>query len=209
MKRVLFLAVLVLASPMAAWANGIGGIVNKHGSISISNAGIFSKGSQLVQIGRIVAPPGHALGSVTFNTGALLNGTILGGGHFAGGQDVSHFIVIGKGNFGQPKGTIFVGYFKGPVQWTLVSENGQNLVFELSGLVVGQLYNGRFVRLDTIQIIVTTVGQLRQGIGHIVGGITHPVIPEPGTLGLIGTGLIGIALMGWAQARGRRRARSI
>ena len=68
MRRVLVLALLSLALPMAAWATGID-LVNLHGSISISNAGIASVGSQLHTYNGITADPGHTLGSVSFSTG--------------------------------------------------------------------------------------------------------------------------------------------
>jgi len=38
-------------------------------------------------------------------------------------------------------------------------------------------------------------GQLAQGVGHIRVGTTNLTAPEPGTLGLLGTGLLGIAGM--------------
>jgi hypothetical protein len=196
MKRVLLLSVLALASSMAAWASGID-IVNKHGSVFISYAGIVSKGSQLHQFNGIVAPPGHALGSVSFSTGALTSGSLLTGGTFS--SVGSSLLVIGKGHFGQPKGVIFQGTFVGQIKWTLISRSGQNLVFQLRGFVVGQLYNGRFVGLQTKQTIDTTVAQLGKGIGRIAGGTTRPLMPEPGTLGLIGTGLLGIAGMAWRK----------
>jgi len=53
-------------------------IVNKYGSVSISNAGIVSHGSQLVGFNGVIAGPGHSLGSVAFTTGALISGTIFG-----------------------------------------------------------------------------------------------------------------------------------
>jgi len=36
-------------------------------------------------------------------------------------------------------------------------------------------------------------GQLALGVGHISVSSTHLAVPEPGTLGLFGTGLVGIA----------------
>ena len=82
MRRVLVLALLALALPMAAWADGID-LVNKFGSISISAAGITSIGSQLKQFNGVVAAPGHSLGSVSFSTGALIGGSIQTGGTFS------------------------------------------------------------------------------------------------------------------------------
>lgn len=184
------MALLAFALPMAAWADGIH-LVNQFGTISISNAGITSKGSQLKQFNGIVAAPGHSLGTVSFSTGALMSGSILTGGTFS---DVgSTFIVIGKSPQ-VPHGTIFSGAFVGPISWTLVSQKGQSLTYTLAGNIQGTLWNGHFVTGSTTQTIYSTNGQLSLGIGHIRGGDTH-ITPEPGTLGLLGTGLVAIAGM--------------
>ena len=73
MRRVVFLTLLALALPIAAWANGID-LTNQYGSISISNAGITSVQSQLKSFNGITALAGHSLGSVSFSTGALTSG---------------------------------------------------------------------------------------------------------------------------------------
>lgn len=192
MRRVLVLALLALALPMAAWADGID-LVNLHGSISASAAGITSVGSQLNQFNGVTASPGHSLGSVSFSTGALLSGSLLTGGTFS---DVgSSFVVIGKGPEVPHKGTIFSGAFVGPVTWTLVSQVGQSLTFTLTGKIEGTLYNGHFVTGTTTQTIYSTRGQITAGVGHIRVGDTNILTPEPGTLGLLGTGLVAIAGM--------------
>jgi len=192
MRRVLVLALLALALPMAAWADGID-LINKFGSISISNAGITSVGSQLKQYNGVTADPGHSLGSVSFSTGALTSGSLLAGGTFS---DVgSTFLVIGKGNQVPHKGTIFDGAFVGPIAWTLIAQSGQSLTFQLSGDIQGTLWNGHFVTGSTTQTIYSTNGQLSMGIGHIRAGETNILTPEPGTLGLLGTGLLAIAGM--------------
>jgi len=189
MRRVVLLALLAMALPMAAFATGID-LVNKGGTIAISSSGITSKGSQLVQFNGIVAPPGKSMGSVSFSTGALTSGSIATGGTFS--STGSSFVVIGKGNFGQPKGVIFNGAFVGDIAWTLVSQSGQVLTFTLSGQIQGMDFNGRLVKGTTTQTIVTTVTQLAKGIGHIKTGTTNIAVPEPGTLGLLGTGLLAI-----------------
>lgn len=193
MRRVVVLALLALALPMAAWADGIV-LTNQFGSISISNAGVISTQSQLTSFNGLVAPAGHSLGSVSFSTGALVSGSISGGGVFS--ATGSSFVVIGKGNYGEPKGTIFSGAFVGPITWTLTSPPGaKNLTYTLSGTIQGMLYNGRIVSGTTTQNIFTIQGQLNNGVGHIRVGSTNLTVPEPGTLGLLGTGLVGIAGM--------------
>jgi hypothetical protein len=189
MKRVLAVAIVCAALQVAARADGID-LANKFGSISISNAGIVSVGSQLRQYNAI--NNGHSLGSVAFATGALLTGSIMTGATFS---DVgSFFKVTGVGNAGQPKGVIFNGVFVGPISWTLVSQNGVSLMFELTGQLSGTLYNGMMVTGTTTQFFHTTVAQLSKGIAHITSGNTHlNATPEPGTLALLATGLLGIA----------------
>jgi hypothetical protein len=193
MRRVVVLALLALALPIATWADTIT-LTNQFGTVSMTNAGIVSKGMQLTSFNGIVPPPGHSLGSVSYATGALDSGSIAAGGTFS--SVGSSFVVIGKGNFGQPKGVIFNGAFVGganSITWTLISHVGQSLKYELTGNIAGQLYTGRTVTGTTTQDITTHPGQLAKGIGHATLGTTQLNTPEPGTLGLLGTGLLGIA----------------
>jgi hypothetical protein len=193
MKAALILIVLALALPLTAFADGIV-LTNQGGNIAISNAGISSIGSQLRSFNGIVAPQGHSIGSVRFSTGALTSGSLAAGGTFS--STGSSFVVIGNGNYGQPKGTIFSGSFVGPIIWTLTSAPGvKNLTFTLSGTIQGMLYDGRKVTGTTVQNIYTTNGQLAQGIGHIKVGSTPLAVPEPGTLSMFGAGLVGLGGM--------------
>jgi hypothetical protein len=185
MKRVVVLALLTLLVVSAtAWADLI--VVNKNGSITIGPSGITSKGSHLVQFGNV---QGTGLGLVNFSTGVLTSGSIQAGGTFS--STGSSFTIIGTGK-GVPHGVLFSGTFTGTINWTFVGHVGTQLQYQLTGNLVGQLYTGRTVTGSTVQNINAYQNQLRNGIGHITLGTTT-FIPEPGTLGLLGTGLVAFA----------------
>ena len=188
MKATLLLIVFALALPLTAFADGIT-LTNRFGTIAISNAGITSTQSELMSFNGIAASHGHSLGAVTFSTGALISGSLAAGGTFS--SVGSTFVVTGKAN-GVPRGAIFTGAFTGPITWTLVSNRG-TLTYTLSGTVSGMLYTGRTVSATVTETIFTTSQQLSKGIGHISGGTIGFATPEPGTLGMLGTGLAAIA----------------
>ena len=205
MRRVVVLALLALTLPIAAWADGIT-LTNQFGSISVSDAGLSTVGSELTQFGNYQAAKGHSLGTVSYSTGALTSGSIAAGGTFS--VTGSTFDVIGRGAWAKSlngwshgKVTLFAGSFVDTAQypngivWTLTSSKGANLTYSLSGDLQGTLYTGRQVTGVTTQDFVTTKGQLAAGVGHIKIGGTTLSTPEPGTLGLLGSGLVGIAAM--------------
>ena len=192
MKRVVWgLALLVLVLPIAARADGIN-LTNQFGTVTISNSGIVTQGSELMSFNGIQAPKNHSLGTVSFATGALLTGDIWNGGTFS---DVgSSFMVTGRGSYGEPRGLIFAGAFTGTIDWNLVASNKQFHEYQLIGEIIGQLYTGRTVTGSTTQTIYTYWNQEKvdhKGAIHL--GSTHLNTPEPSTLGLMGAGLLAIA----------------
>jgi hypothetical protein len=188
MKRFALLALLAL--PLAAFGNQID-ITNSGGTLVGTSAGMALSGSELIAIkgfkggGMILGN----LGSVALTTGTLASGDLHMGGTFSGGT----FVITGNGTSGLPSGTLFNGSFTGAVTWTLVTLANGTHNYTLSGVVSGTWYTGLTVDGATTQLTINTGRGFFNGSTFISSGDTNIVIPEPGTLGLLGTGLVGIA----------------
>ncbi len=193
-KKTILAGLLALALPLAASAGSSIDFTNSGGTLTGTNGGFSLNGSTLIAVnglgGGLIT--GNNLGTLAFSTGSLSSGSLQMGGTFAAGGT---FSISGNGTNGIPNGVIFNGSFAGPVTWTLVTLANGTHNYTLTGSLAGTWYTGGTISGATVQLTINTGKGFFNGQTTISSGDTNftTVVPEPGTLTLMGAGLFGIA----------------
>jgi hypothetical protein len=180
MRRVLLLILLCLALPLAVSASSIG-VSSDGGTLTASaSSALTLSGDVIMKYDGIF---GSNLGTVAFTTPAFTSGSVSSNGAFGAGGS---FTITTNGSVsGLPTGTVFTGTFVSGT-WTLSPSN----VYTLLADVKSSTGNGgvTFTEL-TVQGTIMPNGSIAVESGDYT--VTSQV-PEPGTLGLLGTGLVGL-----------------
>ena len=205
MKKLLCIAGMILMLPLLSYADSELIFTDTGGVLTGDSHGYVLMGGILTGVsgGGFGSLSGTDLGTVTFTTGILgsVSNVRVGGDILPGGS----MVITSNGSDGLPAGILFTGNFQGGF-WTPTIDLAGNYLYTMTEGVTSA--SGQYVGMFTLTL---DTGQ-RQYYGYsipgydvasfIPNGTTTIAVPEPGELGLLGAGLVGLA-----GSIGRKRSR--